>query len=209
MAGKFIVMEGLDGSGKSTQLRLLEQSLRCRGYAVDITAEPTPSAIGGLLRDALCGYTQRTPAEMAALFALDRIQHNVNPVWGINRMLSEGRIVISDRYYYSSLAYQGRITDPAWVRALNLDCPEIRRPDLCVFLDVDYESCRRRVEEGRAFLEIYEDPESLRATRECYHRVLRELSGRDNIVIVDAARTPEEVAADVLAAVLPVLEKID
>lgn len=205
MAGKFIVMEGLDGSGKSTQLRLLEQNLHDLGYATDVTAEPTASAVGGLLRDALCGYTKRTPAEMAALFVLDRIQHNVNPVWGINKMLEQGRVVISDRYYYSSLAYQGRITDPAWVRSMNLDCPEIRRPDLCVFLDVDYEACRRRVEEGRAFLEIYEDAESLRQTRECYHQVLSELASRDNIVIVDAGRSPEEVAADVLAAVLTVL----
>ena len=85
----------------------------------------------------------------------DRVQHNVNPVWGIQKMLASGFDVICDRYYYSSMAYQGTVTDPDWVERINLDCPEIRRPDLCVFLDVDYERCRRRMEEGRAFLEIY------------------------------------------------------
>ena len=80
-------------------------------------------------------FTPRTVAEMAALFTLDRIHHNQSEN-GIERGLANGFDVISDRYYYSSLAYQGSLTDYEWVRRMNCDCPEIRRPDLCIFLDM-------------------------------------------------------------------------
>ena len=99
MNGKFIVIEGLDGSGKTTQLTALAQNLRALGYAVAETAEPTASTTGGLARDALSGFTPRTGAEIAALFMADRVAHNVNPINGIGKLLSEGRIVLCDRYY--------------------------------------------------------------------------------------------------------------
>lgn len=70
------------------------------GPAVAETAEPTSSTTGGLIRDALCGFTPRTGAEIAALFMADRVAHNVNPVWGIGRMLLEGKDVVCDRYYH-------------------------------------------------------------------------------------------------------------
>ena len=209
MAGKFIVFEGLDGSGKSTQIRCLEQRLRDMGRRVDVTAEPTVSALGGLVRDALSGFTPRSGGEIAALFMADRVQHNVNPVWGIQKMLASGFDVICDRYYYSSMAYQGTVTDPDWVERINLDCPEIRRPDLCVFLDVDYERCRRRMEEGRAFLEIYENEASMIATRRRYYAVFEELKERDRIAVIDAGRPVVEVAEDVFRAVLPLFSGND
>ena len=209
MAGKFIVFEGLDGSGKSTQIRCLEQRLRDMGRRVDVTAEPTVSALGGLVRDALSGFTPRSGGEIAALFMADRVQHNVNPVWGIQKMLASGFDVICDRYYYSSMAYQGTVTDPDWVERINLDCPEIRRPDLCVFLDVDYEHCRRRMEEGRAFREIYENEASMIATRRRYYAVFEELKERDRIAVIDAGRPVEEVAEDVFRAVLPLFSRND
>lgn len=201
MQAKFIVFEGLDGSGKSTQIRLLEQRLVQQGHRVAVTAEPTASATGGLVRDALCAFTPRTGAEIAALFAADRVAHNTNPVWGIGKMLAEGRTVICDRYYYSSMAYQGSVTDPDWVRDMNLNCPEIRRPDLCVFLDVDYERCCERMEGDRAFREIYENRDSLKKIRERYFSVFEELRERDNIAVVNAARAVDAVAADVFSAV--------
>ena len=206
MAGKFIVFEGLDGSGKSTQIRCLEQRLRDMGRRVDVTAEPTVSALGGLVRDALSGFTPRSGGEIAALFMADRVAHNVNPVNGIGKLLSEGCVVLCDRYYYSSLAYQGTVTDPEWVFHINIDCPEIRKPDLCVFLDLDDEECLRRMERGRSYREIYENENSLLAVRRRYYEIFRRLEHRDNICIVNAARTPEEVAADVLSAVKSVLD---
>ena len=206
MNGRFIVIEGLDGSGKTTQIRLLAERLRSLGREVAETAEPTASATGGLIRDALSGFTPRTGTENAALFMADRVAHNVNPVNGIGKMLSEGKDVICDRYYYSSMAYQGTVSDPEWVFHINVDCPEIRKPDLCVFLDLDDEECVRRMERGRAFREIYENENALIAIRKRYYETFRRLEGRDRIRVVDAARAPETVAEDVFAAVKDILE---
>ena len=207
MSGNFIVIEGLDGSGKTTQIRLLSARLRSMGRTVAETAEPTASATGGLIRDALSGLTPRTGTEIAALFMADRVAHNVHPVNGINALLGKGMDVICDRYYYSSLAYQGVVSDPEWVFHINVDCPEIRRPDLCVFLDLDDEECLRRMEAGRAFREIYENENTLLAVRKRYYNAFERLRSRDRIVTVNAARTPEEVAEDVFAAVREILEQ--
>lgn len=207
MEGKFIVMEGLDGSGKTTQIRLLSQRLRALGRQIYETAEPTQSATGGLVRDALSGLTPRTGTEIAALFMADRVAHNVHPVNGIRTLLSRGIDVICDRYYYSSLAYQGVVSDPEWVFRINVDCPEIRRPDLCVFLDLDDEECLRRMEAGRAYREIYENENTLLAVRKRYYDAFERLRERERIVIVNAARDPETVAADVFAAVREILEQ--
>lgn len=206
MSGKFIVIEGLDGSGKTTQIRLLSARLRSMGRTVAETAEPTASATGGLIRDALSGLTPRTGTEIAALFMADRVAHNVHPVNGINALLEKGMDVICDRYYYSSLAYQGCVSDPDWVFHINVDCPEIRRPDLCVFLDLDDETCLRRMEQGRAYQEIYENENTLIAVRRRYYDAFRQLEGRDRIVSVNADRTPEEVAEDIFAAVRDILD---
>ena len=142
----FIVFEGLDGSGKSTQISLLKDKLKSMGRNVHITAEPTSSATGGLIRDALCSCHKREPSELASLFLTDRISHNVNPVWGIKKMLSDGKDVISDRYYYSSFAYQGIESDLQWIINMNIDCPQILKPDLCIYLDVNPDRCKNRID---------------------------------------------------------------
>ena len=203
--GKFIVFEGIDGSGKSTQIRLLAEKLRERGEKVYVTAEPTESVSGGLLRDALCGIAKRTACEMAALFALDRIFHNVNPVNGIEKMLRDGFYVICDRYYYSTLAYQGNETDVEWVRRMNIDCPEIRRPDVCIFLDVSPAVGLERIGKGdRGFTEIYEKIETLEAVRKKYFDAFDALKSTDHIRIINADRDFSAVSEEVVATVLAI-----
>lgn len=195
--GRLIVFEGIDGAGKTTQINLLEQHLRKSGKQVYRTAEPTESVTGGLLRDALGGVTRRSACELAALFTLDRIFHNVNPVNGIGKLLAQGVDVLCDRYYYSSLAYQGSETDAEWVRSMNLCCPEIRRPDLCIFLDLTPEQSMERILHGRVTQEIYETEERLVAVRNQFYRVIESLKGRDRIAIVNAARPIEEIHAEI------------
>ena len=182
--GRFIVIEGIDGAGKTTQIELLAEKLRLEGRTVHVTAEPTTSVSGGLLRDALGGISNRTACEMAALFVLDRIFHNVNPN-GINAMLERGIDVICDRYYYSSLAYQGSQTDFEWVKNMNLGCPEIRAPDLCIFLDLAPEESLKRISKDRTTTELYEKLDTLKSVRKRFFEVFELLKERENIVVID------------------------
>ena len=207
MTPRFIVVEGLDGAGKTTQIKLLARALEESGHKVMLTAEPTAYESGRALRAALSGKVKKTPCEMAVMFTLDRIAHNRNAEDGIERLLADGYTVISDRYYYSSLAYQGSITDPEWVAHLNLDCPEIRKPDLCIFLDLAPEDSMRRITANRTAdeLEIYETEEQLRRIRETFLSVFEHLEKNtdrgETIRFVDASGTIEEVAKRVRSTV--------
>ena len=197
--GRFIVIEGIDGAGKTTQIELLAERLRAEGRTVHVTAEPTASVSGGLLRDALGGISNRTACEMAALFVLDRIFHNVNPN-GINAMLEKGIDVICDRYYYSSLAYQGSQTDFEWVKNMNLCCPEIRIPDLCIFLDLAPEESLKRISKGRTTTELYEKLDTLESVRKRFFEVFEILKDRDNVKVIDTTGDSiEEVAEKIFA----------
>ncbi len=199
--GRFIVFEGIDGAGKTTQIDLLVRRLQAAGRRVQRTAEPTESVSGGLLRDALGGISRRTPTELAALFVLDRIFHNTNPVSGIEVMLEQGIDVVCDRYYYSSLAYQGSETDEQWVRDMNLNCPDIRRPDICIFLDLTPAQSMERIGKGRVTVEIYETEERLTRVREQFFRALDALKETDHICVVNAARSVEEIHEEIAALV--------
>ena len=199
--GRFIVIEGIDGASKTTQIELLAQRLRAEGRTVHITAEPTASVSGGLLRDALGGISNRTACEMAALFVLDRIFHNVNP-HGINAMLDRGIDVICDRYYYSSLAYQGSQTDFEWVKNMNLGCPEIRTPDLCIFLDLAPEESLKRISKDRTTTELYEKLDTLKSVRKRFFDVFEMLKDRENIAVIDTTGDSIEAVAQKIAAVL-------
>lgn len=199
---KFIVFEGIDGSGKTTQINKLCEYLEKKGRKVFVTSEPTISMTGGILRDALSGVSKRTTGEMAAMFVLDRIFHNVNNKWGINKMLAEGYDVLCDRYYYSSLAYQGSETDFEWVKRMNLDCPEIRTPDACIFLDLTPDESLARISNSRATTEIYETKEKLTSVRNTFLGVFDELKSNpdEHIYIISAAGDVETVAERIAKA---------
>ena len=200
MKGRFIVFEGIDGVGKSTQIEKLRQKLVKEGRKVFITAEPTQSVTGGILRDALSGNYKRSASELAAMFLSDRVFHNVNESVGINQALSKGFDVISDRYYYSSFAYQGLESDIDWVINMNLNCPDIRRPDLCIFLDLDAQNSKSRIDTNRATVEIFEKEEILSKIRNKFFDVFKRLQG-ENIHVVDASGSVDEVAEKISAIV--------
>ena len=200
--GTFIVFEGLDGSGKSTQLKLLEQRLTELGRRVFRTAEPTDGEIGRRIRRALSGAEPCSTAVLAALFLADRIAHNEE----IRAHLDAGEDVICDRYYYSSMAYQGPLTDADWVADMNLRCPDIAKPDLCVFLDVDWRKCKARLDAGRDMLEIYErDGAFMEATRSAFLDVFRRCAETERIAVVDADRDRDAAAEEIFRTVEAIL----
>ena len=204
---KFIVIEGVDGAGKTTQIKKLAENLTARGERVYVTCEPTckstlhaPTAIGNMIGDVLLGKIEMTPSGMAALFLADRILHNTDPVIGIKAALERGEWVICDRYYYSSFAYQGKDTDLDWIIRQNLDCPDILTPDVCIFLDLAPEVARSRRDARETVQEIFERPEvKTSSIRDTFLAVFDKLD--DNIRIIDADGTIDEVAERIFAAV--------
>ena len=196
--GKFIVFEGIDGSGKGTQINLLVSEMKRQGRTVYQTAEPTNSVTGGILRDALGGFTDRNAHELSAMFLLDRIFHNSNKINGIKQFLEKGVDVVCDRYYYSSFAYQGIDADLKWVMDMNLNCKEILKPDLCIFLDIDSKSSDERIAKNRLEREIYEEKSVQEKIRKRFFEVFGLLKDSENVKIVDASRSINEVSADII-----------
>lgn len=176
--GRFIVFEAIDGSGTSTQARLLHDYLFNKGYQVYLTEEPTPGPIGNLIRQALTrrlrmtGDKKLNDRQLAFLFAADRHDHLYNEVDGVMRKVEEGWIVICTRYLLSSLVYNcHEEKELAFVRHLNSEFP---LPDLTLFLDCPLDVCLTRLNKGRPVQDIYENREKLQRVRENYDRLLSE-----------------------------------
>ncbi len=146
--GAFIVIEGLDGSGKSTQAKLLARNLK-KSHSTVYTAEPSRGRIGKFIRNRiLYGETRPPTAVEALLFAADRIEHVQNEVLPA---LAKGQLVISDRYVYSSLAYQGSAgLSLDWIEAIN---QHALKPDLALFIDVDPEVVLARLKRKKSVME--------------------------------------------------------
>lgn len=203
--GAFIVIEGLDGSGKGTQFARCQTLLEQYGRLYT-TAEPTASAVGGMLRDVLGGITKKNAYEQAALFLADRISHCTNEANGIEKYLSSGINVLCDRYYYSTFAYQGTSCDMNWLINAHYGCEGIIKPDLCIFLDVSPATCFSRVSKDRLHIEIFEQAQTLQKVRDKFALAFEKINDKENIVIINADRTIEEVAADIKEVVTRFME---
>lgn len=193
--GSFVCIEGLDGCGKTTQAKLLARRLK-ETYRALYTAEPSDGKIGSFIKQ-YCLNAQRRLSSIveALLFAADRFEHVENVVLpGIN----EGRLVISDRYVYSSLAYQGAAgLDLAWIEKIN---EHAIRPDLVVFIDVSPEAVVERLKRRRS---VMEDLETQRTVRQVYLSFVKE----GKLVMIDGNASKLKVADDILRVVLEFLEK--
>jgi len=203
--GNFIVLEGVDGAGTTTHTKLLAEGLKSRGLPVHTTREPSDGPVGMLLRQILTGrvvvpglHGVRPPSwtTMALLFAADRTDHCEAE---IVPNLMDGVTVISDRFDYSSVAYQsttGGGTDEAvgWVSALN---QHAKRPSLAIILDVPPDVAAKRRLTRSAGRELYDDSE-LQETLATFYAGIEKHFPDDNIVHVDANRDLEVVAAEVM-----------
>jgi len=193
---KFIVIEGLDGSGKSTVTKLLAEHFNSKSLPTIITCEPTTNnPIGNLIQNIISGEVKNIDNEtLALLFAADRHHHLANE---IIPTLAHSH-VICDRYYHSSMAYQG--IDPASLKrviAYNQTAMDIRRPDIVFFLNVSPDECIRRVKARNEEASIFETLPKLELRYERYMAAIEHMKKIDNIIIVGSDKaSAEEIAAE-------------
>lgn len=199
--GRFIVFEGIDGSGKSTQIKKIAQHLKKTGIDVYSTFEPTDGPIGSLIRQMLSGKVATDQRTIASLFAADRTDHLVNKEKGLRHKIDQGATVLCDRYYFSSYAYHAQYIDMEWVIHLNSLNAEILRPDVTIFIDVDPKICLERIQSSRNEFEMYEKIDIMKKVRENYFKSFERLNPFEKIVIINGNNTMENVENQILQAV--------
>ncbi len=197
--GKFIVFEGIDGCGKSTQIKRLASYLEEKGIPCVTTCEPTGSAFGKLLRSCLTGEADADERAIAALFAADRLDHIFNKENGIQKTLEEGVSVLCDRYYFSSFAYNGGFVPLEWVISLNEIARKEMMPDLTVYIELSPEACAERLKK-RASMERYESLDRQIAIHERYLSLFERFK-EENLAIVKSEQDKDLTQAHIREAV--------
>ena len=197
----FIAIEGIDGSGKSTQVQLLKTNLEQVGHKVYTTHEPTSFEAGKLIRSIFNHKVNADQHTIAALFVADRLQHLLDKEHGILAMLEKGYTVITDRYYFSSYAYHSAYVEMDWVMSINAKCAALLKPDLNIFVDVDPETAFRRIVSTRTSTELYETKENLRKVYDNYLKAFKLLKNTESIVFVNGKNDVQQVAADIFKTV--------
>jgi dTMP kinase len=197
----FIAIEGIDGSGKSTQSRLLAEKLKEAGHKVYSTFEPTDGFIGSIIRDILKGKRKADNRTIAGLFLADRLDHLLNEENGLLKKLEEGYTVITDRYYFSSYAYHGTHMDLDWVIEANKMCAQILKPDLNIFIDVPPEVCFQRITANRVGVELYEALDNLKNVRAKFMEAFEKQKGIEKIVIIDGTKGVGEISQEIFEMV--------
>lgn len=194
--GFFVCIEGLDGCGKTTQTKTLVRELRKRGYEAVYTAEPSRGKIGRFIkRYCLHGEKRVSSIVEALLFAADRYEHVENEIAPALKM---GKIVVSDRYVYSSLAYQGAAgLSLDWIRKIN---QHVLKPNMAIYIDVEPETVIQRLKPKKSVMENLETQRKVR-------RVYMHFVENGELIRVNGNKPKEEVAKEILSIVLDCLEK--
>jgi len=194
--GFFICVEGLDGCGKTTQAKILVRRLRKIGYNAVYTAEPSRGKIGRFIkRYCLHGGKRVSSIVEALLFAADRYEHVETE---IIPALKDGKVVVSDRYMYSSLAYQGAAgLNLDWIRKINEHAVP---PNLAIFIDVEPNTVIKRLKPIKS---VMENLETQRKVREVYLKFVE----NGELVRVNGNRSKNEVAEEIFSIVLDCLKR--
>lgn len=193
--GTFICIEGLDASGKTTQARRLVRELRRRGFQTIYTTEPSSGEIGKFIRNYILERKKRVPIVVEALlFAVDRVDHLERKV---KPALEDGKIVVSDRYVYSSLAYQGAAgLDLNWIEEINRS---VITPDLAIYLDVSPEVVVKRMKRKRSVMERLQIQQKVQ-------RVYMKFVKDRRLIRIDGNGPKDDVSSAILATVLSFLK---
>ncbi|HPH69391.1 MAG TPA: dTMP kinase [Kofleriaceae bacterium] len=204
--GKLIVLEGLDGAGTTSQAKRLCEALSARGISNHLTRQPSDGPVGKLLRQMLTGNHMMPDGSkphqdmFGLLFAADRMDHIQREV---EPALAAGAVVVSDRWYHSSFAYQGTDADAAWIQVLN---QRARVPDLTLFLRVAPEvAAHRRMLAGRV-QELFEDLPMQQRVAAGYDRVNAALAARERIDVLDGEQSIDAVWQGIWARTAELLQ---
>lgn len=188
-SGKFIVFEGLDGSGTTTQADLLFKYLKKKGKGVYLTSEPTQYLIGGLIKSQLAGAWKSSAECLQLLFTADRAYHLEKE---IIPLLKKGVMVISDRYFLSTLAYGAlEIKDKKWLLDIN---KKFILPDLTFLFKVRPKICLERIKSDRFSLELFEKEEKIKKVWQNYQEFAKKFK---NVYTINGERPISEIAREI------------
>ncbi len=192
--GKFIVLEGIDGSGKTTQAKLLSESEIFKGQKVLLTREPTSWIIGSFLRKGLESKEVVDPRTMQLLFTADRSYHVENEILPT---LMRGEEVICDRYALSTIAYGAAFgVDKKWLETINK--PFLELVSVGILMDIEPEAALKRITGSREVSTYFEKIDTLKRIRAEY---LSAVNSYPNFSVVDASKSTEEVSAEIVSVI--------
>ena len=193
----FIVIEGVDGSGKSTQIELLKFRFKELNLKVMDTREPSDGPVGMLIRNIMMNRMQADQSTLAALFLADRLDHINNPVNGMRNRLNNGFHIICSRYYFSSYAFQNEYVPIEWVVHCNSLCKSYLKPDMIIYLNVDPSTCIKRLNRGRVEIEMYENIEKINKAHEGFLEAFERYGQDENIRIIDGNKDVVQISEDI------------
>jgi len=189
----FIALEGIDGSGKSTQAKLLVERMHANGINTIYSSEPTKGHIGVAIRNIFNGTIKTEESTIAILFAADRLEH----ITEIRQLLNQNTSIVCDRYVLSSLAYHSVHVPMKWVQNINELAIQQLMPDITLYLDLPPLISLQRIQERNVKVDVYENLDNLRKVHENYYKAIQILQEESNIKIVDATKPAHQLSEDI------------
>ena len=203
--GKFIVFEGIDGSGKTTYAKRLAEDLSSQNNEAHFTFEPTKYVIGSLIRKVITHEISMNEQSIAALFAADRLDHVQNPEYGMLQYLNKGHHVVSDRYYISSYAYHVPHVSLPWVIEANSIAASLLKADITFFINISVETSLNRISANRSQFDLFENKERITLVRDNYFKAIETVGNSENIIMIDGERPMDEVYQVILEKVKTII----
>ena len=198
--GLFIAFEGLDGSGSSTQVDLLAKRLSSSGLYAFATKEPTNNMIGGLIRAALTKSWSPSPECLQLLYTADRAHHLQREVVPA---LEKGNIMITDRYFFSTVAFGSINLDKKWLLEIN---SKFILPDITFFVRVSPKECIRRIGKSRNEFELFEEEKKLAKVLKAYDELAQEDYG---FVVINGDKNIRQIEEEVYIHIAKKIAKKD